>query len=73
LPNDHRDHYQDALNSYLAGRSQSDASLAQLAGEFDTTIDVIRRLIDEAGIHRSPPKVRSARQRRRATDQRLAE
>jgi transcriptional regulator of acetoin/glycerol metabolism len=32
---------------------------------------VIRRLIDQAGIHRSSPKVRSARQRRRATDQRL--
>ena len=28
--------------------------------------------MDEAGIHRSSPKVRSARQRRRTTDQRLS-
>jgi transcriptional regulator of acetoin/glycerol metabolism len=61
------------LHSYLAARCQDDASLAQLAGELDTTVDVIRRLIDEAGIHRSPRKVRSARRRRRATDQRLTE
>jgi hypothetical protein len=53
--------------------SRSDASLTQLAGELHTTIDVIRRLIDQAGIHRSSPKVRSARQRRRATDQRLTQ
>ncbi len=33
---------------------------------------MIRRLIDEAAIHRTPPKVRSASQRRRATDQHLA-
>ncbi len=52
---------------------QDDASLAQLAGELHTTIDVIRRLVDQAGIQRSSPKVRSARQRRRATDQRLTE
>lgn len=54
-------------------RYHDDASLAQLAGELDTTIDVLRRLIVEAGIHRSTPKVRSARQRRRATDQPLTE
>jgi hypothetical protein len=52
-------------------RCPQDASLTQLARELHTTIDVVRRLIDEAGIHRSSPKVRSARQRRRATDQRL--
>jgi hypothetical protein len=59
------------LNSYLVARCQQDASLTRLAGELQTTIDVIRRLIDQAGIHCSSPKVRSARQRRRATDQRL--
>jgi hypothetical protein len=32
---------------------------------------VIRRLVDAAGIHRSAPKVRSSRSRRRATDQHL--
>jgi DNA-binding NtrC family response regulator len=59
------------LDSYLVARCQDDASLVRLAGELHTTIDVTRRLIDEAGIHRSSPKVRSARQRRRATDQHL--
>jgi len=59
------------LNSYLAARCQADASLAQLARELDTTDTWIRRLIDEAAIHRTPPKVRSVRQRRRATDQHL--
>jgi len=39
-------------------------------GELHTTIDVVRRLVDLAGIQRSSPKVCSARQRRRATDQR---
>jgi hypothetical protein len=34
---------------------------------------VIRRLIAQAGIHRASPKIRSARSRRRATDQRLTE
>ena len=61
------------LHSYLVARCQDDASLAQLAGELHTTIDVIRRLIDQAGIHRSVQRVRSGRQRRRATDQRLTE
>jgi len=54
-------------------RCQQDASLAQLAGELDTTVDVVRPLIDEAGIHRSSWKVRGARQRRRTTDQHLTE
>ncbi len=36
-------------------------------------MDVIRRLIGEAGIQRGSPKVRSARQRRLATDWRLTE
>jgi AraC-like DNA-binding protein len=61
------------LGSYLVARCQHDASLAQLAGELHTTIDVVRRLIAQAGIQRSSPKVRSARQRRHATDQRLTE
>jgi hypothetical protein len=61
------------LGSYLVARCRHDASLAQLAGELDTTVDVVRRLLDQAGIHRSSPKVRSARQRRRTTDQRLTE
>jgi len=61
------------LHSYLVARSQSDASLTQLASELHTTIDVIRRLLAEAGIHRSSPKIRGARQRRRATDRRLTE
>jgi hypothetical protein len=49
-------------------RCQQDASLTWLAGELHTTIDVIRRLIDQASIHRSSPRVRGARQRRRATN-----
>ena len=61
------------LDSYLVARCEDDASLTLLAVELHTTRDVIRRLIDQAGIHRSPPKVRSARSRRRATDQRLTE
>ncbi len=54
-------------------RCQQDASLTQLAGELHTTIDVVRRLIDEAGIHRASPKARSTRSRRRATDQHLTQ
>jgi hypothetical protein len=61
------------VGSYLVARCQQDASLAQLAGELHTTIDVVRRLIDEAGIHRFSPKARSARQRRRATDRHLTQ
>jgi hypothetical protein len=61
------------LDSYLVVRCQQDASLTRLAGELHTTIDVVRRLVDEAGVHRSSPKVRGGRQRRRATDQRLTE
>ncbi len=61
------------LGSYLVARYQHDASLAQLAGELDTTIDVARRLLDQTGIQRSSSKVRSARQRHRTTDQRLTE
>ena len=61
------------LGSYLVARCKDDASLTQLAGELHTTIDVIRRLINEAGIRRSSPKARSAWQRRRATDRRLTE
>ena len=52
------------LRSYLAARCGDDASLTQLASELHTTRDVIRRRIDQAGIQRSSPKVRSARQRR---------
>ena len=54
------------LHGYLVARCQHDASLTQLASELHTTIDVVRRLIE-----RSSAKVRSARQRRRATDRRL--
>ncbi len=61
------------LHGYLVARCHDDASLAQLASELHTTIDVICRLIDQAGIQRSSPKVRSARRRRLATDQRLIE
>lgn len=58
------------LNSYLVVRCQGDTSLmTQLAGELHTTIDVVRRLIVEAGIQRSSLKVCGARRRRRATDQ----
>jgi hypothetical protein len=52
-------------------RSQDNASLPQLASELGSSVDVVRRLLAQAGIHRSPRPVRSARQRRRATDQRL--
>jgi hypothetical protein len=61
------------LDSFLVARCQQDAGLAQLAGELHTTIDVIRRLVAQAGTQRSPRSLRSAHQRRRATDQRLAE
>jgi hypothetical protein len=54
-------------------RCQDDVSLAQLAAELHTTTDVVRRLVSEAGIHRSSPKVRGARSRRRATDWCLTE
>ncbi len=46
------------LGSYLMARCQDDASVARLASELDTTVHVIRRLIDEAGIH--PPHGRPA-------------
>jgi hypothetical protein len=59
------------LHSYLVTRCQDDASLTQLAAELHTTIDVVRGLIDQAGIRRASPKVRSARFRRRTTDRRL--
>ncbi len=61
------------LAATSSARCQHDASLAQLAGELDTTIDVVRRLVDQAGIRRSPRPARSARQRRRATDQHLTQ
>ncbi len=61
------------LDSYLVARCQQDASLTQLAGELHTTIDVIRRLIGQAGIHRSPRTVGSARRRHGTTDRRLTE
>jgi hypothetical protein len=61
------------LSSYLVARCQQDASLTQLAGELHTTRDVVCRLIRQAGIQRSSPKVRSARSRRRATDQHLTQ
>jgi hypothetical protein len=54
-------------------RCHDDASLARLAGELHTTIDMLRRLIGQAGIHRASAKVRSARSRRLATDERLTE
>ena len=59
------------LHSYLEARCRDDASLAQLAGELDTTVHVVWSLLDQAGIHRSPRPARSARHRRHATDQRL--
>ncbi len=34
---------------------------------------MVRRLVGQAGIQRSPQPIRSARQRRRATDQRLTQ
>jgi hypothetical protein len=61
------------LDTYLAARCQDHASVAQLASELHTTIDVIRRLIDQAGMHRSPRTVLSACQRRLATDRHLTE
>jgi hypothetical protein len=61
------------LGSYLMARCHDDASLTQLAAELATTVEVIGHLVDQAGIHRSPRPVRSARQRRRATDQHLTQ
>jgi hypothetical protein len=60
------------LHHYLEARSQADATLAQLASELDTTVDIVRGLITQHGVHRSPRPVRSARQRRHTTDQQLA-
>jgi hypothetical protein len=60
------------LHGYLNARCQGDASLTQLASELGATMDVICRLLDQAGIERSPRPAPSASQRRRTTDQRLA-
>jgi hypothetical protein len=60
------------LHSYLAARCQDNASLAQLADELGTTVNVIRRLLDHAGLTPPPRRLSAACQRRRATDQRLA-
>jgi len=59
------------LGSYLATRSHHDADVAQLASELDTTIEVIGRLLAQAGHGRPPRPTHSAHQRRHATDQRL--
>ncbi len=61
------------LGGYLVARSQQDASLTQLASGLDATVEVIGRLLDQAGIRRSPPPARGAHQRHRATDQRLTD
>ncbi len=58
---------------YLVARSQQDASLAQLASELDTTVDAIGRLLDQAGIRRSPRPARSTHQRHHSTDRRLTD
>lgn len=60
------------LGSYLLARSQQDATLAQLADELDTTVEVIGRLLVQAGIRRCPRPLRGAHQRR-ATEQRLTQ
>jgi len=60
------------LGGYLVARSQQDASLAQLASELDTTVDVAGRLLDQAGVRRAPRPARIAHQRR-TTDQHLTD
>jgi hypothetical protein len=42
------------LHSYLAARCQDNASLAQLADELASTVNVIRRLLDHAGLTHHP-------------------
>ena len=61
------------LGGYLVARSQQDASLAQLASELDTTVDVAGRLLDQAGVRRSPRPARIAHQRHHSTDRRLTD
>jgi len=61
------------LAGYLLARSQQDASLAQLASELDTHVEVVSRLLDQAGIRRSPRPARSTHQRRHSTDRRLTD
>jgi hypothetical protein len=51
----------------------ADGSPARLVGELHITIDVLRRLVAQAGIQRRSPQVPSARWRRLATDRRLTE
>jgi len=60
------------LHGYLRARCQQQASLAQLAGELGTTTLIAGRLLDCAGLQPLPPPLAAARQRRRATDQRLS-
>ena len=59
------------LGSYLAARSQPDVDVAQLASELDTTVEVIGRLLGQAGLRRRPREASRASRRRHATDQRL--
>jgi hypothetical protein len=59
------------LASYLLARCQQQASPAQLASELATTITVVRRLLDTAGITPSPRQVSAAHTRRSSTDQQL--
>jgi AraC-like DNA-binding protein len=57
------------LADYLAARSQHDIDVAQLASELDMTVEVVGRLLDQAGLRR--PRPAHSAHHRRATDQRL--
>ncbi len=59
------------LHGYLVARCQQQASLTQLAGELDTTVLVVGRLLDHTGLQPPPPPTAAARQRRHTTDQQL--
>jgi hypothetical protein len=66
----HAQGYSD-LHSYLQARAQQQASPAQLASELATTTELVRRLLDQAGITPSPRQVTAAHTRRSSTDQQL--
>src|SRR6266496_1850041 len=67
----HAQGYSD-LGSYLQARCRQQGSPTQLASELGTTTELVRRLLDQAGIIPSPRRVTAAHTRRATTDQHLA-
>ena len=60
------------MRSYLQARCRQQVSPAQLASELATTTELVRRLLDQAGITPSPRQVTAAHPRRSSTDPHLA-